>query len=299
MVARNDRTSRTYLKVVFQTPAAMADEAAGVLIAHGAMGCAVRATGKAIAKGARIVALEAFFDQVTADELACMDTALQSAGLAANGKTRPTISRIADPGWATLWMGRFRPLKVGRRFLIVAPWDKDCIPDERIKIVIQPAQAFGTGHHPTTYGVLRVLEDLCAARRFENALDVGTGSGILAFAMKLLGAADVSGIDTDRTALESARQNAALNGLARRVRFSAAPLASFSRRFDLITANILRRTLIDLAPKLRALLARDGRLVLGGILATEADEVARHYRHGLRCLHRRVARGWATLVIGR
>ena len=112
------------------------------------------------------------------------------------------------------------------------------------RIVIDPGQAFGTGHHPTTYGALGTIEKLCAQRRFEQALDVGTGSGVLAIAMRLLGAGHVTGIDVDALALVNARENAALNSMRGKIRFATTSLARLRRRFDLITANILSSTLI-------------------------------------------------------
>lgn len=195
-------------------------------------------------------------------------------------------------------MDRFEPLLIGRRLLIVPPWNSD-IATRRLKMVINPGQAFGTGHHPTTYGALATIEKLCATERFEHALDVGTGSGVLAIAMRLMGVAEVRAIDIDALALENARENAALNSLASKIRFATTPLARLGRRFDLITANILSSTLIAMAATLTRLLARHGRLVLGGILNREAPAVLRSYGPPLRCLGLRRDRGWSTLVMAR
>jgi len=100
-------------------------------------------------------------------------------------------------------------------------------------------------------------------------------------------------------ALENARENAALNSLARKIRFATTPLARLRPRFDLITANILSSTLIAMATTLTRLLARRGRLVLGGILNREAPAVLRSYGQRLRCLGVRRDRGWSTLVLAR
>ena len=134
----------------------------------------------------------------------------------------------------------------------------------------------------------------------QQALDVGTGSGVLAIAMRLMGVGQVCAIDIDALALENARENAALNSfIGGKIRFATTPIARLRRRFDLITANILSSTLIVMASALTRLLARGGHLVLGGILNREAASVLKTYCPRLRCLGIRRDRGWSTLVLAR
>ncbi len=197
-----------------------------------------------------------------------------------------------------MWKHRFEPLPIGHRFLIVPPW-KQVPATKRLQIVINPGQAFGTGHHATTRGVLRVLEALFARRRFRSVLDVGTGSGILAIAMKLLGADRVLAVDNDEIAIANARENAIFNRLGRQIGFSSDALVSIRRRFDLIAANIITATLIDLAPLLQRRLAARGFLVLSGILKSEVDRVLDHYVPKVRLASMRDDRGWVTLVLQR
>ena len=132
-------------------------------------------------------------------------------------------------------------------------------------------------------------------------LDAGTGSGVLAIAAALMNkrGGEIIAIDIDPTALENARANARLNGVEKSIRFSSVPLVSIHRHFDLIVANILSGTLIELAPHLKRIVAPGGRLILGGFLADEADDVLSHYRAPLRCLSRKTHRGWTTLVMAR
>ena len=252
------------------------------------------------AREQKTVALEAYFDAISANELSDLKLSLEQAGMLADGAAVDGARRIVDPGWSTLWMKRFGPFRVGRRILIVPPWKRASEPG-RTTIVVQPAQAFGTGHHPTTAGALRALESIVIAHAPKSVLDAGTGSGVLAIAAALLGqrTAEMIAIDIDPTALENARANARLNGVEKSIRFSPVPLASIHRHFDLIVANILSGTLIELAPHLKRIVAPGGRLILGGFLADEADEVLSHYRSPLRCLSRKTHRGWTTLVMAR
>ncbi len=298
---------RSYTRAIFRTHAHLADEAAGILVAGGAIGCAVAGMKLPRAREQKIVALEAYFDAISALELSRLKLALEHAGMladaAGDGARNGTARRIVDPGWSTLWMKRFGPFRVGRRILIVPPWKREHEPG-RTTIVIQPARAFGTGHHPTTAGALRAIESIVDAHAPKSMLDAGTGSGVLAIAAALLGkriglGSEIIAIDIDPTALENARANARLNDVEKSIRFSSIPLASIRRHFDLITANILSHTLIELAPHLQRIVAPGGRLILGGFLADEADDVLSRYRSPLRCLSRKTHRGWTTLVMAR
>jgi ribosomal protein L11 methyltransferase len=301
---RASASRRSYTRAIFHTHAHLADEAAGILVAGGAIGCAVAGMKLPRAREQKIVALEAYFDRISAADLARLKLMMEQAGMLAVGDGAvdhdSAARRIVDPGWSTLWMKRFGPFRVGRRILIVPPW-KRASETGRTTIVVQPARAFGTGHHPTTAGALRALESIVAAHAPKSILDAGTGSGVLAIAAALLGKrnSEIIAVDIDTTALENAHVNARLNGVEKSIRFSPVPLLSIHRHFDLITANILSHTLIELAPHLKRIVAPGGRLVLGGFLADEADEVLSHYRSPLRCLSRKVHRGWTTAVMAR
>jgi ribosomal protein L11 methyltransferase len=306
---RAGASRRSYTRAIFRTHTHLADEAAGILVAGGAIGCAVAGMKLPRAREDKTVALEAYFDRISASDLSRLRLMMEQAGMladgaAADGARNSSVRRIVDPGWSTLWMRRFGPFRVGRRMLIVPPWKREN-QRGRTTIVVQPARAFGTGHHPTTAGALRAIESLIGAHAPKSILDAGTGSGVLAIAAALLGKGDglereIIAIDVDPTALENARVNARLNGVEKSIRFSSVPLASIHRHFDLITANILSHTLIELAPHLKRIVAPGGRLVLGGFLADEAGDVLSHYRgFPLRCLGRKTHRGWTTLVMAR
>lgn len=289
----------TFTKMIFRTSPDLADEAAGLLVAHGAMGCAVAEMSRPGASPRKRITLEGYFPHARRADLARVSRLMRAAGLI-GPRARGRIATVADPGWATAWQNRFAPLRIGRRFLLVPPWDRLREPN-RVTIVIQPGQAFGTGHHPSTAGVLRAIGEILAdaGAPHRSALDVGTGSGVLALAMKLMGTERVVAIDVDETALDNARDNAEFNRLPRAIRFSAIPLASVRGRFDLITANILSTVLIEMAPELAHRLAAGGRLILGGVLSREAPEVSRRFRKLLAPAAVKHSRGWATLVFAR
>jgi ribosomal protein L11 methyltransferase len=170
------------------------------------------------------------------------------------------------------------------------------------QIVIEPAQAFGTGAHATTRQCLELLLCLAAqARDLGPLVDLGTGSGVLAIAAARLGFRPVAAIDDDRKSVEAARANATVNavqvGLERADAFAyAASCAGLQR--TVVVANLLRPALLELA---RALPQSPPHVLAGGLLAEQADEVARafHERLGLHERARREGGGWVSLWLVR
>ncbi|MBF6567256.1 MAG: 50S ribosomal protein L11 methyltransferase [Candidatus Binataceae bacterium] len=315
MSSNLSRQAPAYDKTVFAVPSAIADEAAGILMAHGALGCAVNLGRGRIAATATswnepppsptngrkrhrdpIVKLEAYFDHITPSRLSRIHRALLAGGFVDRDRAPQTV-RIVDPGWSTRWMTRFKPFAMGRRLLIAPPWS-ETQRRGRMRLVINPGQGFGTGHHGSTAGALRMIERLCDGHRVRDGLDVGCGSGILAIAMHLFGVARIVAIDSDPIAIENARENLELNGVTG-IRLSTAPVTTFKRQFDLIAANILGSILIELAPALIRLMRPGGHLVLGGILKRERDLVLEKYGNKLRLADELTDRGWATLVLQR
>jgi ribosomal protein L11 methyltransferase len=290
------KKSSSYTAVAFETLASAADEAAGIMIAFGAMGCeVVRSGAKTRERKGKAVCVRGYFERLAPATLARLATMLR--GMAANGAA-PAVRRVEDPGWATMWQSRFDPFPIGERFLIVPPWNRAHDP-RRLQIVIQPGQAFGTGHHGSTFGTMCALERVARRVPVSRALDVGAGSGILAIAMRKLGIRDVTAIDIDPAALANAEQNAELNGLKGAIRFSVAPLSSIRGRFDLITANILSSVLIEMAPLLIARMRPGAHLILAGILTRETEAVARAYRPALKRVGTKREGVWAAMVFRR
>jgi ribosomal protein L11 methyltransferase len=167
------------------------------------------------------------------------------ADLAAAHPELPPCDLSASPldhqNWAVMWKDNFKPVEVGRRLVVTPPW---ITPDAagREIIVIEPAEAFGTGAHETTQGCLALLEEALerstSATRHPSLLDVGCGSGILALAGVKLGAKPVAAVDNDPIAIESARANAALNGASGEIAFRRADLQAVEGPWDVVTANL-------------------------------------------------------------
>jgi len=217
---------------------------------------------------------------------------------------RATFARIAQKDWVKASLDGLKPVRAGR-FLVHGVHDRAEIRPNDLAIEIEAALAFGTGHHGTTRGCLLAFARELKRRRPRRVLDVGTGTGILAFAAaKVLKRMVVAG-DIDPVAVAVARENARLNGVAPQLRFYIAPgvrhaLANRRRRFDLVFANILARPLRRLAPALARVLARDGTLVLSGLLPRDMPGVLSGYAaQGLRLRRRLEVDGWAVLVLRR
>jgi len=114
---------RSYTRAIFRTHAHLADEAAGILVAGGALGCAVAGMKLPRTREQKTVALEAYFDRISGPDLTRLRLSLDQAGMLADG-SGDGARRIVDPGWSTLWMKRFGPFRVGRDLLVVPPWNR-------------------------------------------------------------------------------------------------------------------------------------------------------------------------------
>jgi ribosomal protein L11 methyltransferase len=223
------------------------------------------------------------------------------AGLAALGFAPPDpahLTPLADGNWAEAWQKHFRPVAVGRRLLIAPPWDVP-IASGRVAIVIEPGRAFGTGHHASTAGCLEALETLVDPAP-TSALDLGTGSGILAIAAARLGVGRVLAVDEDPDALASAAANAGRNGVADRIRCLGADAGALSTApVPLVLANLLTAAHVRLAADYARYVVPGGALVLGGILDPEGEVVAATLgEHGFAATAQS-REGWTTLVARR
>ncbi len=221
----------------------------------------------------RVVALT----DVDADQAAIIAEAAAAIGLAEAPAF--TTRDVADADWVRLTQSQFEPIHIGTNIWVVPSWHEAPDPNGLI-LELDPGLAFGTGSHPTTRLCMEWLEAHPAPGK--SVLDYGCGSGILAMVAKKLGAQDVAGVDIDPQAIESARSNAERNGCAIDFYlpddFANAPNERHAKgQFDIVVANILSSPLKLMAPMLAGRVADGGSLILSGVLARQAEEVAAAY----------------------
>jgi ribosomal protein L11 methyltransferase len=203
--------------------------------------------------------------------------------LAAVHGARPfAVSELPEIDWVAKVKRELTPVEAGR-FFVYGSHDADKVPEGRIALMIEASMAFGTGHHGTTLGCLRALDRLDKAGVVSlNVADIGCGTAVLAMAAASIWPNPVLASDIDEVAVEVAEVNVAVNGMAGRVTCLEAagfdhPQLEAAAPFDLVFANILMGPLIDLAPAMAAHVALGGRVILSGLLVTQAEAVMAAY----------------------
>jgi ribosomal protein L11 methyltransferase len=181
-------------------------------------------------------------------------------------------SPLQNENWALTWKAHFKSVKIGKRLIITPPWLKPR-SGKREVIIIEPAEAFGTGTHETTRGCLMLLEEaleeLSKVIDSLSLLDVGCGSGILGIAGIKLGAGPVLAVDNDPVAVEAARKNALLNKVDDKLQLRCAPVKELAGRYDIVVANLDPMTLAANRDKLISLAARF--LIVSGVPLDQWD----------------------------
>jgi ribosomal protein L11 methyltransferase len=180
-------------------------------------------------------------------------------------------TETVDDGASDTWRDFAAPMWVDDRLVVAPAWQASTFPDEVIVVRIEPGGAFGLGDHPTTLLSLRAIRPLVRAGC--TLLDVGCGTGVLAVTAAVLGAATVRAVDVASAAVEATVDNARRNAVAGVIEVDASPASLLDGDYDVVVANILAPTLVELADDLRRLTAPDGRLVISGILAERHDHV--------------------------
>ena len=245
--------------------------------------------------------LHAYFDQEPTEGEISQLTQL--------GTGEPQVEHLEDStDWVTKSQQGLEPIRAGR-FFVHTPMHYADRPADTVNFEIDAGLAFGTGQHATTAGCLDALDRLgsngCA---FANVADIGTGTGLLAFAtLALWPEARCIATDIDPIAVDVSRDNAAINGvklghgqgelLLAVADGMDSPMLAARAPFDLLIANILAGPLIELAPDFAKALAPGGTIILAGLLDTQADTVARAYEVQGMKLHHGGTGEWPVLVL--
>ncbi|MBU3819170.1 MAG: 50S ribosomal protein L11 methyltransferase [Candidatus Faecalibacterium intestinavium] len=228
-----------------------------------------------------------------AETLALIAARMEAAGLDYTAE----MEKVEQEDWQNGWRKYYHPMEIGRRLAVVPSWQE--YETDRVKLVLDPGLAFGTGGHETTSLCLEALDQL--VKGGERVLDIGTGSGILAIAALKLGAAEAEGVDIDPVAVRTAGENAALNGVADRLTVLVGDLSDkASGKYQIITANIVANAILSLAPAVPGLMAEGGVFIASGIIDTRKDEVLAGLRAaGLTVRQVSEKRGWECIVCTR
>lgn len=278
------RASRSvWLEAAIRVPIDAADKVGALLIEAGSQGVI---TGvRELARGARTKTHETVRGFFPSREPVRARLAVRAALTRARdaGVRRASVSwRELDASlWEMDWRQHFQPVRAGRSLVVVPPWDRDDHGGRR-RVVIHPGMAFGTGQHATTLGCLEALESL-ASPPPSRALDVGTGTGVLAIALAKLGVRKVVGLDLDPQAITAARGNVRRNAITGRVALAcrgleeAVPVPAAGRGYPLVVANLYVDALVELAPAIAARVAAGGHLVTSGVLRSQQARVRGAY----------------------
>ena len=227
-----------------------------------------------------------------------------SASVLGKASAEFSLTKLPDTDWVAKSLEGLKPVAAGR-FLVHGGHDRGRRRTNAFNIEIEAGQAFGTGHHGTTAGCLAAIDRLARSRSIGNALDVGTGSGVLAIAIAKAAKAPVLASDIDPIAVDIARENFRLNGVARYASvLTAANLDQriFAERapYDLVVANILAGPLMILAPAIGRVVAPGGMIILSGLLPGQRTRIIAAYRGGSMALVDTAnVDGWITLTFTR
>ncbi|HEX2054853.1 MAG TPA: 50S ribosomal protein L11 methyltransferase [Nitrospiraceae bacterium] len=207
------------------------------------------------------------------------------------------VGALADRDWNESWAQTVQPVRIGR--VVIRPsWHPVDLAAGQVELVIDPAQAFGTGHHATTQLLIEWLQEVIHGG--ETVLDVGTGTGILAMIALRLGAERAIGIDHDPVAIDCAREYAKRNGFSSSLKFKlgsiAAQLEGAAIPADVLVANLDRQTILDMSEGLAWHAERGTTLLLSGLLTEQLPEIDRALSYnGIYVRSTRKRDGWLAL----
>ena len=231
------------------------------------------------------------------ETLALIAARMEAANIAYTVETEG----VEQEDWQNGWRKYYHPLEIGKRLAVVPSWQQ--YDTDRVKLILDPGLAFGTGGHETTSLCLEALDE--QVRGGERVLDIGTGSGILAIAALKLGAAVAEGVDIDPVAVRTAGENAALNGIGKdrytvrwgNVLTDAALRQEMGTGYDIVVANIVADVIMGLSPHVRPFLKPDGLFLCSGIIDERAAEVLEKLKaDGWDVFEQRSSEGWFSYL---
>lgn len=242
-----------------------------------------------------LLKITGYFSEIPERELVRfqLSEALRIYELPGSSVRQMTLRDVPEHDWLAEWKQSWQPVHVGR-FVITPPWIQ-VQENDRLRIIIEPGMAFGTGTHATTRLCLAAIEEYFDGNSF---LDVGTGTGILAIAAARLNPkARIEAIDTDPEAIAIAVANAKLNQVADRINFSATFVDEITASSDLVCANLTADVIIKILPQL--LNVTCGRLILCGILIEQLGVVRKAlFRYGVaREVQAMEDEEWAAIIV--
>lgn len=216
------------------------------------------------------------------------------------------ISELPEVDWVAKVRRELSPVEAGR-FFVFGSHDADKVPADRVALQIEATVAFGTGHHGTTLGCLRAFDRLYEGGfRPAKVADIGCGTAVLAMAAAaVLPDALVIASDIDEVAVDVAEANVAINHLEGRIECLEAagfahPRLAEAAPYDLVLANILKGPLVELAPAMAAHVAKDGLIILSGLLVVQAESITEAYvANGFTPVSREDLGEWSALVLRR
>lgn len=210
-----------------------------------------------------------------------------------------TCSGVSEEDWADSWKKYYKPIKTGRRLVIVPVWETYAPAEGEVTVLMDPGMAFGTGTHETTRLCASLLESYVQPGC--TVLDVGCGSGILAICASKLGASSCFACDIDPVAVRIAKENCGLNQTENVTCAVSDLLADVpDQRYDICVANIVADVIIRMAPDIGRFMKDDGVLIVSGIIEERADEVLSVLeQNGLHVANGKRENGWYAGVVTR
>lgn len=202
---------------------------------------------------------------------------------------------LKEEDWANCWKKYYKPLKIGENVVIVPMWEDYAAAENEVIVKMDPGMAFGTGTHETTALCAELIEKYM--KKGARALDVGTGSGILAILQSKLGAASVDALDIDANAVKVARENCEKNGVYNVECRQSDLIRSASGKYDFISANIVADIIIRMAENVGDYLKDGGLLVVSGIIEMQAQSVVDKFADkGFKLIDKRDKNDWNAFV---